>query len=125
MFSKRLINFKLVIFNKSLFQMCFLKTYQLLITYFQVRNTYIQTQDTPNPNSLKFLPDQKVMGAGKTREFPTRQAAMVSPLARLFFFSFFKRFYSCQFFKLTFIFLITESCFKLAVLKKCFLDLIS
>ncbi len=52
---------------------------------FKVRNAFIQTLDTPNPNSLKFIPDQTVLANGKTREFATKQAAMVSPLARELF----------------------------------------
>ena len=48
----------------------------------KVRNVHIQTQETPNPNSLKFLADQQVLGEGKTREFTTKQAAIISPLAR-------------------------------------------
>ncbi len=51
----------------------------------QVNNTFIQTQDTPNPNSLKFIPDQDVLGEGQTREFSSRQSATVSPLARELF----------------------------------------
>ena len=47
-----------------------------------MRNIFIQTQDTPNPNSLKFLPEREVLGNAKTREFPNRQSAYVSPLAR-------------------------------------------
>ena len=34
---------------------------------------------------MKFLPDQQVLGVGKTREFPNRQSAIVSPLARELF----------------------------------------
>ena len=46
---------------------------------------FIQTQETPNPNSLKFLPGVPVLGQG-TRDFPTVRAAMsTSPLAKLLF----------------------------------------
>ena len=45
---------------------------------------FIQTESTPNPASLKFLPGRDVLGAG-TADFPTREAAAKSPLAaRLF-----------------------------------------
>ena len=46
---------------------------------------FIQTQETPNPNSLKFLPGIRVLDSG-TRDFPTIRAAMnTSPLAKLLF----------------------------------------
>lgn len=41
-------------------------------------------QDTPNPNSLKFLPGRTVLESG-TRDFPTLKASHVSPLARMLF----------------------------------------
>ena len=45
---------------------------------------FIQTESTPNPATLKFLPGQTVMELG-TADFPTADAAAVSPLAsRLF-----------------------------------------
>ena len=45
---------------------------------------FIQTEETPNPATLKFLPSREVMPAG-TADFPTRDAASRSPLAtRLF-----------------------------------------
>ena len=45
---------------------------------------FIQTESTPNPASLKFLPGRDVLGDG-TADFPTREAAAKSPLAmRLF-----------------------------------------
>ncbi len=46
---------------------------------------FIQTQTTPNPATLKFLPGRTVLKSG-TRDFPdASQAAAVSPLAaRLF-----------------------------------------
>lgn len=51
---------------------------------------FIQTQDTPNPNSLKFLPGCSVLadeqGSTTTIDFPTRDsAARRSPLAKLLF----------------------------------------
>ncbi|NWS28296.1 NFU1 protein, partial [Polioptila caerulea] len=49
-----------------------------------VRGMFIQTQDTPNPNSLKFIPGREVLGA-RTMEFSTPAAAYCSPLARQLF----------------------------------------
>ncbi|HEY0447253.1 MAG TPA: NifU family protein [Allosphingosinicella sp.] len=40
----------------------------------------IQTEPTPNPSTLKFLPGQTVMTAG-TRDFATPEEAEASPLA--------------------------------------------
>lgn len=45
---------------------------------------FIETETTPNPASLKFLPGQQVMGQG-TREFATPEAAEASPLAQAIF----------------------------------------
>lgn len=45
----------------------------------------IETETTPNPASLKFLPGRQVMGAGGTREFATPEAAEASPLAQALF----------------------------------------
>lgn len=45
---------------------------------------YIETETTPNPAALKFLPGQQVMAAG-TREFTTPEAAEASPLAQALF----------------------------------------
>lgn len=42
---------------------------------------FIQTQDTPNPNSLKFIPGKQVLES-RTMEFSTPAAAFCSPLAR-------------------------------------------
>ncbi|MEM1272994.1 MAG: NifU family protein [Pseudomonadota bacterium] len=45
---------------------------------------FIQTESTPNPATLKFLPGQAVLDAG-TADFPSQEAAANSPLAaRLF-----------------------------------------
>ncbi len=47
---------------------------------------FIQTEDTPNPQSMKFLPGQSVLGQGaRALDFPTRQSAEVSPLAQALF----------------------------------------
>lgn len=45
---------------------------------------FIETETTPNPQSLKFIPGRKVMETG-TREFPTPEAAEASPLAQAIF----------------------------------------
>ena len=45
---------------------------------------FIETETTPNPASLKFLPGQPVMGQG-TREFASPEAAAASPLAQAIF----------------------------------------
>lgn len=44
----------------------------------------IQTETTPNPAALKFLPGRKVMDAG-TRDFATPEDAEASPLAEAIF----------------------------------------
>lgn len=45
---------------------------------------FIETETTPNPASLKFLPGQPVMEVG-TREFASPEAAEASPLAQAIF----------------------------------------
>ena len=45
---------------------------------------FIQTEATPNPATLKFLPGQTVLGAGSA-DFPTADSAEVSPLAKRLF----------------------------------------
>lgn len=45
---------------------------------------FIETETTPNPAALKFLPGQTIMAAG-TREFATPEAAEASPLASAIF----------------------------------------
>lgn len=45
------------------------------------RGMFIETETTPNPASLKFLPGRQVMPAG-TREFTSPEAAEASPLAQ-------------------------------------------
>lgn len=42
---------------------------------------FIQTESTPNPATLKFLPGQTVLDMG-TADFPTAESAATSPLAR-------------------------------------------
>ncbi|CUK06200.1 NifU family protein [Shimia thalassica] len=45
---------------------------------------FIQTESTPNPATLKFLPGQTVLEAG-TADFPTSEGAEASPLASRIF----------------------------------------
>jgi len=45
---------------------------------------FIQTESTPNPATLKFVPGQRVLGTG-TADFPSAEAAESSPLARRIF----------------------------------------
>ena len=45
---------------------------------------FIQTESTPNPATLKFLPGQAVLEVG-TADFPTADAAAQSPLASRIF----------------------------------------
>jgi Fe-S cluster biogenesis protein NfuA len=45
---------------------------------------FIETETTPNPLALKFLPGEQVMAAG-TREFANDEEAEVSPLASALF----------------------------------------
>ena len=42
---------------------------------------FIQTEATPNPATLKFLPGRDVMGEGQVADFPNDEAAKRSPLA--------------------------------------------
>jgi Fe-S cluster biogenesis protein NfuA len=46
---------------------------------------FIQTEATPNPATLKFLPGREVMGDGPVADFPNRDSAMRSPLAAALF----------------------------------------
>ncbi|KAM5169994.1 NFU1 iron-sulfur cluster scaffold homolog, mitochondrial [Mantella aurantiaca] len=48
------------------------------------RSMFIQTQDTPNPNSVKFIPGRAVLEA-RTMDFPSPASAYCSPLARHLF----------------------------------------
>lgn len=45
---------------------------------------FIQTESTPNPATLKFLPGQSVLELG-TADFPSAEGAAKSPLARRIF----------------------------------------
>lgn len=46
---------------------------------------FIQTQDTPNPNSLKFIPGVKILEPGQTKDFPNVSEAYCSQLAKMIF----------------------------------------
>ncbi|MBM3605365.1 MAG: NifU family protein [Alphaproteobacteria bacterium] len=45
---------------------------------------FIQTETTPNPATLKFLPGETVLGSG-TADFPSPESGTTSPLARRIF----------------------------------------
>lgn len=49
-----------------------------------VRHLFVQTENTPNPESLKFIPGKQVLEHG-TMEFGTFREAQASPLARRLF----------------------------------------
>ena len=49
-----------------------------------IGSMFIETETTPNPQSLKFLPGKPVMTSG-TREFASPEAAEASPLAQAIF----------------------------------------
>ncbi len=46
---------------------------------------FIQTESTPNPATLKFLPGREVMGEGNVADFPDKASAARSPLAAALF----------------------------------------
>jgi len=46
---------------------------------------FIRTQETPNPNSLKFYPGTTVLDSGGTIDFPTPASANNSTLAKMLF----------------------------------------
>src|SRR6201996_1467499 len=46
---------------------------------------FIQTEATPNPATLKFLPGRSVMGEGAVADFPSAETTSRSPLARALF----------------------------------------
>ncbi|OCT89930.1 hypothetical protein XELAEV_18018544mg [Xenopus laevis] len=51
---------------------------------FAKRKPQLPTQDTPNPNSVKFIPGRAVLDA-RTMDFPNPASAYCSPLARHLF----------------------------------------
>ena len=56
-----------------------------VLSHHPVRTMFIQTQDTPNPQSLKFLPGRSVLEEGGTYDIPSIGQAAGSPLAKLLF----------------------------------------
>jgi len=60
---------------------CQFITVLLLSDKANARTMFIQVQETPNPNSLKFVPGEQVLESG-TVNFPNAQSAFCSPLAR-------------------------------------------
>jgi len=46
---------------------------------------FIQTESTPNPATLKFLPGREVMGEASVADFPDAASAERSPLAQALF----------------------------------------
>lgn len=44
---------------------------------------FIQTQETPNPDSLKFMPGVEVLGKGNTMDFPNIESSQSSPLGKV------------------------------------------
>ena len=46
---------------------------------------FIQTQPTPNPASLMFIPGQPVLETGGSKSFTSAREAMASPLAKKLF----------------------------------------
>ena len=55
-----------------------------MITVKPETDMFIQTESTPNPATLKFLPGRAVMSTG-TADFPSEDAAQASPLAQRVF----------------------------------------
>jgi len=49
------------------------------------RSMFIQTQTTPNPTSLMFIPGKPVVGEASGRNFANAREAMASPLAKKLF----------------------------------------
>ncbi|MGC6472691.1 MAG: NifU family protein [Parvibaculales bacterium] len=46
---------------------------------------FIQTEETPNPATLKFMPGRDVMGDAPPADFPSAEAAENAPLAQALF----------------------------------------
>ncbi|ODN00926.1 NFU1 iron-sulfur cluster scaffold, mitochondrial [Orchesella cincta] len=56
----------------------------LINSHVPSRSMFIRTQETPNPNSLKFYPGTQVLESG-TMDFPTPASATNSTLAKMLF----------------------------------------
>ena len=69
----------------SYFKKSFLSVTSLPVSQNISRTMFIQTQDTPNPQSLKFLPGRTVLEEGGTYDIPSIGQAAGSPLAKLLF----------------------------------------
>ena len=64
--------------------MTFFDIIYILATVHKEQSMFIQTESTPNPATLKFLPGQTVLEEG-TADFPTADDANISPLAQRLF----------------------------------------
>lgn len=71
-------------YNNRLLKSCLLPITKS-VNIMQKRTMFIQTQDTPNPNSLKFLPGVKILEQGQTKDFPNAKDGYCSPLAKMLF----------------------------------------
>src|SRR6476620_12673694 len=60
------------------------KRFGRLVRWIKEREMFIQTEATPNPATLKFLPGRPVLETG-TLDMPDRAAAAQSPLAERLF----------------------------------------
>lgn len=60
-------------------------TYCAVLQQQQRRGVFIQTQPTPNPLSLMFVPGRPVLEGGGTASFGSAREAMSSPLAKRLF----------------------------------------
>ena len=76
-FQFKIINF----IKKKNVTFFFLNGIVVVVVLASVRTMFIQVQETPNPNSLKFVPGEQVLESG-TVNFENPQSAYCSPLAR-------------------------------------------
>lgn len=49
------------------------------------RTMFIRTESTPNPDSMKFMPDKQLLEPGQSIDFENAMAAARSPLAKVLF----------------------------------------
>lgn len=49
------------------------------------RTIFIKTESTPNPDSMKFIPDKQLLEQGQSIDFENAMAAARSPLAKMLF----------------------------------------
>ncbi|XKL66652.1 hypothetical protein PGB90_010072 [Kerria lacca] len=52
---------------------------------YSFRSLFIKTLETPNPNSLKFVPGKQILENGETIDFPNINTAGNSPLCKMLF----------------------------------------